>query len=1078
MQMKKSFSLFFFMCFVHFVFAQNNWQVSGLVVDAEDEQVLIGVSIAIQGLSQGTVTDTDGNFVLSVPKGSSLVFSYVGYISQTVAVKGDGLLNIKLRPDVHMLDEVVAIGYGSMKKSDLTGAVGSISGDKLRAAPVARVDQALQGRMAGVTVNSNSGQPGEDAIIRIRGIGTINDASPIYVVDGIVTDNIKFLSTSDIASVEVLKDASSAAIYGSRGANGVILITTKKGSNTGKTNITFESYLGTQNRWKKLDVMGRDEFANTAAILAGTRYPTGGRRDNEKLEVIGLNAWIGSHYAGKEISSGRFPQILELNDDGSIKTPGIDYTLIDTDWQDEIFVKDASMQNYYLSMDGGSDKHKYMMSLNYFDQQGTLIGTYYNRLTLRLNTSFKVREWLLVGENLSFTNSHSRGSINNSLNAGLVASVFRMSPWDPLTYPEGTVDYKGVDLSGQYTFPSLWKDVTHPYNMMYNSKPFPSDNDWVGDAYLEITPIKGLLVRGDVNMKLWNGVNRTYTPVLDVPYRYITRNGVSASMTNGLQLTYEGMATYNTKFKEIHDITLMAGASAEETNQYSVNASGQDLIFTDEKNWYINKTPDTIVDGASTRSGGDSVSKGRLASFFGRVHYSFANKYLLTANIRYDGSSKFRRGYAWGTFPSAAAAWKISEESFFESLKEKVDFMKIRLGWGQLGNMRSVREDSFLPNVATGNWGVGYPFGNTPTAGMSLNFYPLLGSWERTEQTDLGIDFGLFHDLFYGTIDLYRRDTKDMLMNIQQPGNVGFRYNPTGNAATVRNQGIEFTLEHKKKIGDVFYSVAGNVSFIHNELVKLNAAEPLWDGIILNDEGLPLNTIYTLVYDGVFQTQEEIDNYTWTDSDGVTKKIQPDAFPGDARYLDTNNDGKIDANDRTDVGNPFPWMTYGFNASLNYKGFDFQVFFQGVTGNEVYNYLRQGVLEFDGASGILSTDMRNVYYAGADPDDLSHIINLMPGSNGTIPNPVSKNVQNKESSSRYVEDASYLRLKNLQLGYTLPAKITNKFAVDRLRIYVAGSNLLTFTKYKGYDPEVGDNGRDGGNFPQARTFLVGLNMNF
>jgi TonB-linked SusC/RagA family outer membrane protein len=532
----------------------------------------------------------------------------------------------------------------------------------------------------------------------------------------------------------------------------------------------------------------------------------------------------------------------------------------------------------------------------------------------------------------------------------------------------------------------------------------------------------------------------------------------------------------------------MGGASMEEVNNYSVNASGANLPFTDEKNWYISKTPNTIVYKPNgevdyvTRSGGDGVSKGRLASYFGRLHYAYDNRYLLTANIRHDGSSKFRRGYFWGTFPSVALAWKASEESFFEPLVETVDFMKIRLGWGQLGNERSVSESSFVPEVETGNWGVGYPFGNTPTYGMSLYRYPLLGSWERTEQTDLGIDFGLFNGILYATVDLFRRDTKDMLMDIQPPAHVGFRYPPKGNASTVRNQGIEFSLEHKNKVGNFSYSLAGNVSFIKNELVSLNGGEPLWNGIILNTEGLPLNTIYTLVYDGVFQSQEEIDNYTWTDPEtGSTRKIQPDAKPGDARYLDLNNNGQIDTDlDRTDVGNPFPWLTYGFSLTANYKGFDLQAFFQGVGGNEVYNGVRQSKLEFDGKNGILSTDMRNVYYPVlSDPDDLTSVeINGMPGSNGTIPNPVSKNVQNKESSSRFVEDASYLRLKNLQLGYTLPSHITEKVGIDRLRFYIAGSNLLTFTKYKGFDPEVGGSGQDYGNFPQARTLLFGMNMNF
>jgi hypothetical protein len=386
----------------------------------------------------------------------------------------------------------------------------------------------------------------------------------------------------------------------------------------------------------------------------------------------------------------------------------------------------------------------------------------------------------------------------------------------------------------------------------------------------------------------------------------------------------------------------------------------------------------------------------------------------------------------------------------------------------------------------------GYAFGNPNTlaTGMSMTGVPPGLVWERTEQTDLGIDFGLFKNLLYGNIDIYRRDTKDMIMPIVPPGNAGYRYNPKGNASTVRNQGLEISLEHQKKIGDFAYSLGGNVAFVHNELTALNEGEPLYDGIIMSNEGYGLHTIYVLKYEGVFQNQAEVDAHTWTDPEtGTTQKIQPDAKPGDARYADLNNDGAITELDRFDAGNPFPLITYGFNASLNYKGFDFQVFFQGAEGNKVYNYLSQNKLEADGYGSVLGTSMRNVFYpVHEDPNDPnSPWINGMPGSDGSIPNPTATgSVYNKDASSRFVESAAYLRLKNIQLGYTLPRHITDKIGVERLRIYIGGSNLLTFTKYKGYDPEVGagvdsqvnNSGRDYGNFPQARTLLVGLNMNF
>ncbi|MDR0413096.1 MAG: TonB-dependent receptor [Dysgonamonadaceae bacterium] len=1085
-------------------FAQNTGRVTGKVTDAENGDALIGVSVTVEGMSIGTATDVEGGFTLDVPQGKSLVFSYIGYRKQTVAVRGTSAMAVRLSPDVQMLEEVVAIGYGSMKKSDLTGAVGSISGEKLRAAPVARVDQALQGRLAGVTVNSNSGQPGADATIRIRGVGTVNSASPVYVVDGIITDNINFLSTSDIASLEVLKDASAQAIYGSRGANGVILITTKTGNTTGKSNVTFESYVGSQNRWRKLDVMRRDAFVDAFTTMAGTA-------SRAKYERDGLNEWIRTYFTPN--TSTYYPRVVEYNADGTVRTPGIDYTSYDTDWQDEVFVKDALMQNYYLSVDGGSDKAKYLISSNYFDQNGTLIGSYYNRLTLRVNTEFEVKDWLTVGEHLSFTNSHSR-NIQGNGNTALIASALSMAPWDPMVYPEGSLSghprprpQDQRDLSGNYSTPSLFRNVIHPYNQVFNGKPDNNSEDWVGDLYVEIRPFKGLTLRGDVNTKLWYEKRRNFTPVLDVQYNAITRNGVSASMTRSQQLTYEGTATYNTLFAGKHDLTVMFGATTEEYNSYSVSASGSELVNTAERNWYIGQTPDEIrTDDTGalyhTRSGGDSVSKSMMAALLGRLHYVYDNKYLFTFNFRRDGAAKLPKNARWDFFPSFAAAWKINEESFFEPLRTSVDFLKLRVGWGQIGNVNALGSLDFMEKAdRNSTWMYGYAFGvpNVLASGMSMTGVPPGLVWERTEQTDFGLDFGLFNNLLYGNIDLYRRDTKDMIMPIVPPGNVGYRYNPKGNAATVRNQGLELNLEHQKRFGAFSYSLGGNIAFVHNELIALNEGEPLYDGIIMSDEGYGLHTIFVREYTGVFQNQAEVDAHSWTDPEtGASKLIQPDAKPGDARYADRNNDGQITDADRFDAGNPFPDLTYGFNAQLYYKGFDFQVFFQGVNGNEVYNYLRQNKLETEGYSA-LSTDMKNVFFpVRQDPADAtSPWINGMPGSNGSIPNPTATgSVENKSASTRFVEDASYLRLKNIQLGYTLPRHITGKIGVDRLRIYIGANNLWTVTKYKGYDPEVGNSGRDPkvgnsgrdpevgnsgrdyGNFPQARTLLAGLSMNF
>lgn len=1082
--MKKSILLWCCIIVTQLLVAQT-WKVSGVVNGSEDGLPLPGVSVVIKGeKATGTITDIDGKFSINVPKGRSLSFTYVGYRPLIKDISKSQELKISLEPDSKMLDEVVAIGYGTMKKSDLTGAVGSVSGKELRMAPVARVDQALQGRMAGVTVNSNSGQPGADAIIRIRGVGTTGNSSPIYVVDGIVTDNINFLSTSDIASLEVLKDASTAAIYGSRGANGVILITTKKGDKSGKTNITFESYVGTQNTWKKLDVMGRDELVNTIALFGNTK---------KELDDVGLNEWIRSNKTPN--TSTLYPRIIEYNTDGSVKTPGIDYTKFDTNWQDQVFVKDALMQNYYVSADGGTDKSNFLMSFNSFDQKGTLIGSYYKRMTIRLNTSFEVKKWLRIGENLSFTNSQSYNVQNNG-NTALLASALSMAPWDPVKYPEGSLSgFTRVlpqrDLSGRYSTPSLFTNVMNPFNQVFSSKPNNNNIDWVGDIYLEMKPFKGLVVRGDVNMKLWNGTSRTYNPILDVIYNASTINSVSASMSQTKQLTYEGTATYNTKFLDKHEITAMIGSTMEEINYYQVSASGNNLLHDNEANWYVNQTSNAVYDYPKTltptadRTGNDAVSLGRMASYFGRLNYTFDSKYLLTGNFRYDGSSKLSGGHYWRAFPSIAGAWKISEEHFFEPYKNTIDFLKLRVGWGLLGNERSLSETGAVTPVwNTANYMVGYPFGTPSTlangVGLSVGSIPPIIEWETTNQTDIGLDFGLFGKIS-GNLDLFQRFTEGMLMTVKAPAQVGYRYDVTANAATVRNEGIELSLDYHDRVGSFNYSIGGNLSLTDNKLTAVNGGQTIWDGFIMSDQGYALNTIYVMKYQGVFKTQDEINAYNWTDpTTGVSKPIQPNAKPGDAKYADLNHDGQITVLDRFDAGNSFPPLTYGFNVTANFKGFDLQVFFQGVTGNEVYNGLRQNKLESDGFTGVLSTDMRNVFFPVVDPVS-GLTVNGISGSDGSIPNPTKtagSATDNALSSSRFVEDASYLRLKNLQFGYTIPEDLTRKVGINRVRFYIGGSNLLTFTKYKGLDPEVGNSGRDYGNFPQARTFLVGLNLNF
>jgi len=1034
------------------VISAQTWQVSGVVKAAEDGLPLPGVSVIVKGATGiGTITDNDGKYSINVPEGKSLGFSYIGYIEQIKQINSNAVLNVVLESKTKMLDEVVAIGYGTMKKSDLTGAVTSIGSDKIKQVPVSGIDQALQGRAAGVTVNANSGQPGAPAQVRIRGIGSVLSSSdPIYVVDGVILSDISFLSPSDISSTEILKDASATAIFGSRGANGVILVTTNRGSDNPKGNISVDTYFGVQNRWNKLSLMGRDEFAQTFSTLNGS---------NDYLVANGLNKWIESYLTGKK--SPYFPKIKT-----SAYPQGMDYTQVDTDWQDQVFQKDATIQNHHISMDGGTKTSQYAISAGWFDQQGTIIGSNYNRLTLRVNTSHNVRSWLKVGENLSFMSSTGRNAMNNNPSAGasILSAAIAMAPWDPTHYSQGSWSYStpasagfpaGRDLSGQISASSNFKNVTNPFSMVQNSVPDDKSERWVGDIYVEITPIKGLLLRSDVSMDLANNTSKLFKyAYLYSSFDQNKKNFFSSSMSRYSTIINENTATYNKKIGK-HDFSILLGQTTQEFNYYSIGGSGANIQNAVPTNWLLSKTTE------NQSFANDAISRTRMFSLLSRVNYQFENKYMITANFRMDGSNKFPDN-PWGYFPSVALGYRLSEESFMKNI-QNLDYMKLRFGWGQIGNEK-INSDMFVTSMFnSGPTFVDYVLGSNQAlvnGATVLTYANNGGKWETTEQWNGGVDFGFFKNLLSGSVDLFLKDTKDALLTVKGPAFAGNRYDPMANAGTIRNKGIEITLDHKNHIGKINYSLNGNVSFISNEITALNGGQKIYssiDNILLCDQGLPINTFWGYKYAGVFASDAEATNYK--NKAGV--QIQPGAQGGDAKYVDLNGDGKIDDSDKTNIGNPFPWLTYALSGSLDCYGFDVQLFFQGIYGNQIYNAVRYRT-EGKGEEATLSTVMRNVW--------------TTTNTSGTIPNPYGS-TNNFRASSRFVEDGSYLRLKNVQIGYTIPKKVTEKILVNRFRIYVSASNLLTFTKYTGYDPEIGS-GVDFGNYPQARTFLVGANINF
>ncbi|WP_430815120.1 SusC/RagA family TonB-linked outer membrane protein [Carboxylicivirga sp. RSCT41] len=1060
--MKRIFSLLIAAIVSLSLYAQEQWTISGTLTGKSDGLPIAGAAIIVKGTAQGTITDFDGNFNLTVEPQSTIAISMIGFKALERKITSNNMvLNLQLEEDNILIDEIVAVGYGTMRKSDLTGAVASVKADDLQKTPAAGLDQALQGKVAGVTVNANSGQPGEAAVVRIRGIGTVNNSAPIYVVDGMIVQDISFLSPNDIESTEVLKDASSTAIYGSRGANGVILITTKKGKK-GMTNVTLNSYVGVQNRWNKLDLMQRDEFAETLM------------RINPKASSIalyqqeGFNAWM-------KLNVGDSPYFPLLKTDAN--PYGMDYASVETDWQDEVFQENAVIQDHYLSISGGSENSTYVMSASYFNQDGTIKGSNFERLTLRINSSLQVNKWLKVGQNLAFVNATGRNAMHNSSSPGasILSGAIAMAPWDPTHYPEGSINKLGQNLGGQISAASNFKNVTNPFSMVTHNHPESITERWVGDMYVELTPIKNLKWRSAISMDLANNRYRGFGDEYQYSdYDKRNKNFLSSNMQHYRTLIIENIANYNLDINR-HSISLMAGQTTEQWENYGMGGAGASILNPVESNWYLSKTTEDKTESS------DNVGRTRMFSLLGRLHYSFNKRYLLTLNFRADGSSKFPEN-VWGYFPSMAVAWRLSEENWMQQF-ESLDYLKVRFGWGQIGNDK-IASNSFATTMfESNNVFTGYPFGYSQTLANGaavLTYANKGGKWETTEQLSAGIDFAFGNGFINGSLDGFIRDTKEMLLGVKAPAQVGNRFDPLANVGTVRNQGIELSLGHQRKAGNLFYSISGNVSFIENELTALNGGSPVYGDRTLSDEGLALYTLWGYQFEGVYKSDQEALDHLWSYS---PEEIGVHA--GDARYKDISGpegvpDGKIDDFDKTDIGNPFPWLTYGLNLEAEYKGFDLQVFFQGVYGNEIYNAVLHRT-EGSGNESTLSTTMRDVWVDYSDTMkesmesygvDWTQLIN----PDGSIPSPVG-NPMNRETSDRLVESGAYLRLKNLQLGYTIPKRITEKANISRCRLYVSGSNIFTITDYSGYDPEVGS-GIDYGNYPQARTFTVGVNLDF
>jgi TonB-linked SusC/RagA family outer membrane protein len=978
-------------------------------VKGDDGTAIPGVSVVVKGTNLGASTDANGDYSISASPDGILVFSAIGYENEEASIGAKERIDITLHESLTSLTEVVVVGYGTQRKSDLTGAVSSVKADDIKRMPVATVDQALQGRAAGVTVTANSGSPGTPVQIRIRGVGTINNSSPLFVVDGYPVDNISFLNSSDIASMEVLKDASATAIYGSRGANGVILITTKSGKKSENTTISFDAYYGFASMWRKPSLLDASQW---------------GMLKSEALANAGLDP---------------IPELQNYQSLGK-----------GTDWIKAVS-RTAASHNANLSISGGSDKFTYFISANNYKQEGIINKTDFERTSLRLNTAVKAKKWLNIGENLTIESSTQHKINEDDEWSAVLIEASNIDPLTPVKLPNGNfASTPYMDTSN----PAAQINYTNAYNKLFNV---------VGNVFGEINLFKSLQFKSNFGLAKTFGDNQNFVPVYSVSTSQ--RNEVSSLYNNSSTTqswTWSNYFTYTKDFGD-HHVSLLAGTEAYNISNSNFGTRVTNLIDDHGQFRYVSNALSIY---ATSDGGVDLDNKKRIASLFGRLNYSYADKYLLTANIRRDGSSNFVNK-RYGIFPSFSAGWHIGKENFMSNVNFLSD-LKIRGGWGSIGNEKIPGFGFINPGrlnqsyVINGEIINGITFPNV--ANPSLH-------WETTQTSNIGLDGSLLSGKLTFSADYYIKKTKDMLVAIPAPAHSGIQDFPFQNVGSMQNKGFELELSYTETLGDFNYKIGGNYSMYTNKVTSLGTldeieAAPLRNqgNVSLTEVGKPVGQFFGYKTDGLFQTQEEINAHV--DNEG--NLLQPDAKPGDIRYA-KGKDGQLF---QGIIGNPLPKFTYGFNAQLSYKSFDLNLFIQGVYGNKVFNGTKVYTERPDVAYN-LSTRMLN-RWTGPNSTNDAH-----------FPRLDASNADNTLFSDRYVEDGSYLRIKNTQLGYTLPAKLVKKMSIQNLRFYVGATNLLTYTKYTGFDPEIGtgyygslDLGIDRATYPQPRTYTFGLNLTF
>lgn len=972
--------------------AQNQKSVTGTILDERGESI-IGASILVKGTTVGTVTDIDGKFSLNVEENATLTVSYIGFASQDISVSGQTDLQITLKEDSELLDEVVVIGYGVMRKKDLTGSLASVGAKTMQDKPVANIGEALQGRAAGVQI-VNSGAPGSNVSIRIRGLGSINNSDPLLVIDGVPTDMpLNALNQNDVENIDILKDASATAIYGSRGANGVVLITTKKGK-SGDGAISVGANWGIQHATNVPKMLNASQFASL---------------HNEMMANNGM---------------GQRPDFSDPLAWGK-----------GTDWTDAL-LQTSLMQNYSVSYSGGSDKNNYYVSGGVLDQEGIVINTSYRRYSLQFNNEAKVRSWLKFGNNLTLSHDVKKQGSYNVLNT--LASL----PTQDIFNEDGT--YSGPGTEAQF-----YGDLRNPIGTATIDKQTTKGYNVLGSLFGEVSLFDKVTYKmtGGIDFKFWDSVN--FSPKYDWKPIPVPNSYRKEQSNKSLTYLWDNTLTYMDTFNEKHNLNVMIGSSAQ-NNVYNYMSASVKEFLSDDYSQLNNGLLDPTVGG--------SKNEWALLSFFGRVNYSFDNKYLLTATVRRDGTSRITKSNRWGTFPSFSAAWRVSEESFYKKNNILNDF-KFRVGYGITGNQAVLDNYAAVTRLKTAQ----YVFNGTPVSTL----YPLVMpnpniKWETVKQGNIGFDASMFSQRINVTFDAYIKNTTDMLVSMVVPITTGYSdtYTPMINAGEVRNKGWELTISSQNMKGAFEWNTDFNVSYNQNKVVKLNNGVTIYSGVKHHEEGRPVDSFYGWVTNGIFQNWDEVNNYAhqYQGADASNGTA-----PGDIKFLDINNDGVVNDYDRTYIGNPTPAWSFSMNNSFNYKDFDLQVFLQGVAGNEIYNTNR---VTLEGMYTI-----RNQTTKVLDRWIGEGTSNSVPRAIYSDPN------KNTRTSTRFIEDGSYLRLKNVTLGYTLPQSLSKKAYINNLRVYMSAQNLLTLTKYSGFDPEV-QGGVDNSNYPLTRTISFGIDIKF